>query len=96
MHDCGTVAIILCRRSQTLSMHNTGYDWENVEAITGFGAGYLVQVVVPGYLQVGSVHVGYLVLLRAKTPSFQKASRDRRCSTEASTCAAGCPLCACA
>jgi hypothetical protein len=42
------------------------------------------------------VPVGYLVLLRAKTLSFQKASRDRRCSTEASTCAAGCPLCACA
>jgi hypothetical protein len=41
-------------------MHNTGYDWENVEAITGFGAGYLVQVVVQD------------------------------------TCAAGCPLCACA
>jgi len=26
-------------------VHNTGYDWENVEAIIGFGAGYLVQAV---------------------------------------------------
>ena len=33
--------------------------------------------------------VGYLMLMCAKTLFFTKASNDRKCSTEASTCAAG-------